>query len=60
MKATTVRKPAAYYSCRSAAPCRYPNAARKGYFLDKVIDAVLAAAITLAVLTALLFLFTAL
>jgi len=55
MKATTAPR-YNYYACRRTAPSRYPNAASRRYFWDKLLDTVLAAAITLAVVVILLFL----
>lgn len=54
MKATCIRN---YYACRRGFSYRYPNSADRRYFLEKLLDTVLAAAITVAVVAILLFLF---
>ena len=54
MKATTARSYP--YCAYRRASCRYPNAASRRYFLERLLDTVLAAAITLAVVVILLFL----
>lgn len=48
--ATAIRNP----YCKPA--CRYPNAAERGYFWNKLLNTLLAAALTLAIVTILLFL----
>lgn len=55
MKATAMRS---YnpYAARRRAPSRYPNAAEHRFSLEKLVDFLLAAAITLAMVTILLFL----
>lgn len=45
-------------ACRNLTVPRYPNAAGREYFLNKLADAVLCAASTLGVVTALFFLLT--
>ena len=37
-----------YYACKHPGAARYPNAATKRYYLEKLVDGALAAAITLA------------
>lgn len=37
-----------YYACKAPGACRFPNAADRRYFLEKLVDGALAAAITLA------------
>jgi len=56
MKATYM-PPCSYYASRRGTPRRYPNSASRRYFLEKLLDTVLAAAITVAVVAILLFLF---
>ena len=53
----TYMQPCNYYTCRRSTPCRYPNSAGRRYFLEKLLDTALAAAITVAVVAILLFLF---
>lgn len=52
----TYMQPCNYYT-RRRTPCRYPNSASHRYFLEKLLDTALAAAITVAVVAILLFLF---
>lgn len=55
MKATTIRS---YCYCAHRRPVsRYPNCASRRYVLEKLLDTALAAAITVAVIAILLFLF---
>ena len=56
MKATYMQ-PCNYYTCRRGTARRYPNSASRRYFLEKLLDTALAAAITVAVVAILLFLF---
>lgn len=56
MKATYMQ-PYNYCACRRSTPRRYPNSADRRYFWEKLLDTVLAAAITVAVVAILLFLF---
>lgn len=56
MKATYMH-PCNYYACHRGTARRYPNSAGRRYFLEKLLDTVLAAAITVAVVAILLFLF---
>ena len=37
-----------YYACRKPGAARYPNAASKRYYLEKLVDGALTLAITLA------------
>ena len=53
MKATCIRN---YYACRQGGTYRYPNSADRRYHLNRFLDTVLAAAITVAVVAILLFL----
>lgn len=53
MKANCIRD---YYACRRGCTYRYPNSADRRYFLERLLDTVLAAAITVAVVAILLFL----
>lgn len=55
MKTTAIRS-YNYYACRRN-PARYPNCASKRYVMEKFLDTLLAAAITVAVVAILLFLF---
>lgn len=48
MRANTVSA-SRYYACKHPGGTRYPNAASKRYYLEKLVDGALAAAITLAV-----------
>lgn len=58
MKATITARPACYYAAsRRSTANRFPNAASRRYFWERTLDAALAAAITVAVVTILLFLF---
>ena len=59
MKTTTV-SPTAYYAAKDPRANRYPNAARRTYFLERIMDGMLAAAITVAAVVILLFIFLAL
>lgn len=55
MKTTAIRS---YCYCPRRHPSnRYPNSASRRYLLDKLLDIALAAAITVAVIAILLFLF---
>ena len=47
MKANTVST-ARYYACKQPGAARYPNAASKRYYLEKLVDGALALALTLA------------
>lgn len=49
MKAHTVNA-TAYYTCNEPGAHKLPNAAQRRYYTEKVVDGLLAAAITLAVL----------
>lgn len=55
MKATAMRS-YNYYATRNRTPSRYPNAAGNRFCVQKLVDLLLAAAITVAVVTILLFL----
>ncbi len=55
MKSSTAIRPGSFCACRRAAS-RFPNAADRRYFWGRFLDAALAAAITLAIVTILLFL----
>ena len=55
MKTTAVRS-SPYYTCRRSLD-RYPNCASRRQILEKLLDTALAAAITVAVVAILLFLF---
>ena len=55
MKTTAIRSYNYYASHRSAN--RYPNCASRRHIMEKLLDTVLAAAITVAVVAILLFLF---
>lgn len=57
MKMQTV-DPTAYYACNESGAHKLPNAATRRYFLEKVIDGLLAAAITLAAVVVLVVLAT--
>ena len=59
MKTRTVTA-AAYYAAKDPRASRYPNAADRHYFLERIIDGFLAAAITVAIVVVLLFIFIAL
>lgn len=48
-----------YYACRIPGARRYPNAANRPNLLEKLVDILLAAAITVAVIVVLLFLLIA-
>lgn len=48
MKVQTVN-PAVYYACKIPGGHKLPNAAEKRYYAEKLVDTLLAAAITLAV-----------
>ncbi|MBR2889660.1 MAG: hypothetical protein IKC09_05230 [Oscillospiraceae bacterium] len=63
MKNTAAIRRPNFAACRRRAYIRtnhnpFPNAARAGYFLEKVLDGALAAATTLAVVVILLFVVT--
>lgn len=47
MKVNTVPT-ARYYACKHPGAARYPNAASRRYYLEKLVDGALALAITLA------------
>lgn len=49
MKAQTINA-TAYYTCNEPGAHKLPNAAQRRYYTEKVVDGILAAAITLAVL----------
>ena len=49
MKANTINA-TAYYSCNEPGAHKLPNAASRRYYTEKVVDGLLSAAITLAVL----------
>lgn len=55
MKATAM-KSYNYYANRSRTPSRYPNAAARRFSAQKLVDILLAAVITVAVVAILLFL----
>ncbi len=55
MKVTAMRSYNAY-AARRRTPSRYPNAAEHRFSLEKLVDFLLAAAITVAMVTILLFL----
>ena len=62
MKATAMIRRINYAACRRRAFIRtnasiLPNAAGRGYFLEKLLDAALAAATTVGVVVALMFSF---
>lgn len=44
-----------YYASHAMKKCRYPNAAGARYFLGKVVDLLLAAAISVSLVTIFLF-----
>lgn len=49
MKANTISA-TAYYTCNEPGAHKFPNAAQRRYYAEKVVDGLLAAAITLAIL----------
>lgn len=49
MKAQTINA-TTYYTCNEPGAHKLPNAAQRRYYTEKVVDGILAAAITLAVL----------
>lgn len=51
---------AVYYAAKDPNANRYPNAASRRYFAERILDGVLAAAITVSVVVVLLFIFIAL
>lgn len=55
MKATAIRS-YNYYASRNRTPNRYPNAASNRFSAQKLVDFLLAAAITVSVVAILLFL----
>lgn len=55
MKTNTVNR-YSYYACHRGTPARYPNCADMGDIRNKLLDALLAAAITVAVVAVVLFL----
>ena len=55
---TTVAKANAYYACKTPGACRYPNAAERRNYLEKIVDGALAAAITLATIVIVMVLLT--
>lgn len=57
MKAHTV-DPIAYYTCNKPGAHKLPNAATRRYFLERIVDGLLAAAITLAAVVVLVVLVT--
>ena len=57
MKAQTVDA-IRYYSCRLPGAHKLPNAATKRYYLEKLVDSLLAAAITLAAVVVMVVLVT--
>ena len=57
MKTNTVPT-ARYYACKHPGAARYPNAASKRYYLEKLVDGALALAITLATVVIALVLLT--
>lgn len=57
MKATAMRS-YNYYATRRQTPSRYPNAATRRFTVQKLVDILLAAVITVAVVAILLFLLT--
>lgn len=59
MKVQTVTA-ATYYAAKDPRAHRYPNAANRRFYAEKVVDGLLAAAITVAAVVILMFLFIAL
>jgi hypothetical protein len=59
MKARTITA-ATYYAAKDPRAHRYPNAAKRRFYAEKIVDGILAAAITVATIVILLFLFIAL
>lgn len=57
MKAQTATV-SAYYSSKAPGAHRYPNSASRRYFLEKVVDGVLAAVITLGVVVSIIVVLT--
>ena len=57
MKTNTVPT-SRYYACKRPGVARYPNAASKRYYLEKLVDGALAGAITLATVLIALVLIT--
>ncbi len=57
MKVQTVN-PTAYYACSEPGAHKLPNAATGRYFLEKIVDGLLAAAITLGTVLVLIVLVT--
>lgn len=55
MKATNAQQ-YSYYTARQGTPNRYPNSASIQYIQNKIVDALLAAAITVAMVAILFFL----
>ena len=63
MKNTAIIRRPNYAACRRRAYIKvnsspFPNAAKAGYFLERILDGALAAATTTAVVVILLFVFT--
>lgn len=57
MKSSTAMELGSRYAyCRRTDAARYPNTATRRYFWERLVNAALAAALTLAVVTILLFL----
>ena len=59
MKAQTVTA-ATYYAAKDPRAHRYPNAVKRRFYAEKIVDGLLAAAITVAAVVILLFMFIAL
>jgi len=57
MKAQTAA-PTAYYACKVPGGHKLPNAATRRYYIEKLVDGLLAAAITLAAIVVLVVLIT--
>lgn len=47
-----------YYACKHPGGTRYPNAASKRYYLEKLVDGALALAITFAAVLVIAVMFT--
>ena len=59
MKVQTVTA-TTYYAAKDPRAHRYPNAVKRHFYAEKIIDGILAAAITIAAIVILLFMFIAL
>lgn len=55
MKSNTMNR-YSYYACHRGTPARYPNCAKTGDIRNKIVDSLLAAAITVAVVAIVMFL----